>query len=167
MLMVPEREVLSSNMDFYHQPKEFEERIVHTKRVSKKTKGGNKVRFTALVIVGNKKGKIGAGLGKAPNIAAAIQKGIKIARRNVMDVRIHEGTIPHSVDEKYKASIVKLMPAPEGSGIIAGGVVRHVLELAGVKNISAKLIGSNNKQSNLVCTLNALSRLRSPEDRIK
>lgn len=147
-------------MEYYQAPKEFEERIVHTKRVSKKTKGGNKIGFTALVVVGNKKGTVGVGLGKAPNISAAIQKGIKVAKKNAINVNLKEGTIPHTIEEKYKASIVKLMPAPEGSGVIAGGVVRDVLELSGIRNISAKLIGSNNKQCTVMCTVSALSKLK-------
>lgn len=147
-------------MDYKNQPKEFEEKIVHTKRVSKKTKGGNKIGFTALVVVGNKKGKVGAGLGKAPNIAAAIHKGIKVAKKNAVDVNIVDGTIPHDTIARFKSSTVKLMPAPVGSGVIAGGVVRHVLELAGVRNISAKLIGSNNKQCTVMCTIDALKKLK-------
>lgn len=143
------------------EPKEFEEKIVHTKRVSKKTKGGNKIGFTALVVVGNKKGKVGVGLGKAPNISAAIQKGIKIAKENAVDVNISDGTIPHEVDARYKASHIKLMPAPEGSGVIAGGVVRHVVELAGIRNISAKLIGSSNKQCNVLCAIEGLKQLKA------
>lgn len=147
-------------MDFYHQPKEFEERIVETKRVSKKTKGGNKIGFTALVVIGNKHGKVGVGLGKAPNISAAIQKGIKTAKRNMLDIEIKNDTIPHEVSGKYKASKVKLMPAPKGAGVIAGGSVRNVVELAGIKNISAKLIGSNNKQCNVQATLIALKKMK-------
>ena len=147
-------------MDYYRQEKEFEERIVQTKRVSKKTKGGNKIGFTALVVVGNKKGKVGVGLGKAPDISSAIQKGIKIAKKNVIDVVVKDETIPHEVTGKYKASIVKLMPAPKGSGVIAGGAVRDVVELAGIKNISAKLIGSNNKQCSVLCTVSALKLMK-------
>lgn len=150
-------------MDYYSQPKEFEERIVQTKRVSKKTKGGNKIGFTALVVVGNKKGKVGVGLGKAPNIASAIQKGIKVARKNVIDVNMKEETIPHEITAKYKASVVKMMPAPKGSGVIAGGAVRDVVELAGIKNISAKLVGSNNKNCSVRCAVSALKQLKKAE----
>ncbi len=144
-------------MDLYTQQKEFEERIIQTKRVSKKNKGGNSISFTALVVVGNKQGKVGIGLGKAKNVPASIQKGIKKARENVVSVIVKKGTIPHKVERKYKASKVILMPAPEGSGVIAGGAVRDVVELAGITNISAKLLGSNNKSSSAYCTLMALS----------
>lgn len=145
----------------FKQDREFEDRIVETKRVSKKTRGGNKIGFTALVVTGNREGKVGYGLGKAPDISSAIQKGIKLARRDMIDVNITDaGSIPHEITEKYKSSVVKLMPAPEGSGVIAGGAVRHIVELAGVKNISAKLIGSNNKMATINCTMNALTKLK-------
>jgi small subunit ribosomal protein S5 len=144
----------------FNKDREFEERIVQTKRVSKKTKGGNKIGFSALVVVGDKKGRVGAGLGKAPDVSQAIQKGIKNAKRNLITVNIKDGTIPHEIQESFKSAIVKLMPAPEGSGVIAGGAVRHVVELAGIRNISAKLIGSNNKTVNVSCTLAALSKLK-------
>lgn len=146
-------------MNYYTQ-KEFEERIIQTKRVSKKTKGGNRIGFTALVLVGDKKGKVGAGLGKAPDISSAIQKGIKLAKRNMIEIKLEGNTIPHEIQEKYKSSKVKLMPAPDGSGVIAGGAVRHVIELVGIKNISAKLLGSNNKSTSVQCTLNALQKLK-------
>ncbi len=150
----------------FKQDREFEDRIVETKRVSKKTRGGNKIGFTALVVSGNRDGKVGFGLGKAPDISSAIQKGIKLAKRNMIEVNLTEhGSIPHEITEKYKASVVKLMPAPEGSGVIAGGAVRHIVELAGVKNISAKLIGSNNKMATIQCTVNALQKLKSESEK--
>lgn len=140
--------------------KEFEERVVHTKRVSKKTKGGNKPGFTALVVVGNKKGRIGSGLGKAPDIRSAIQKGITVAKKNMVDVNLKGTTIAHRVESKYGAARIMLKPAPEGSGIIAGGVVRDVVELAGVKDISTKMLGSKSKLSNVRCTIEALTKLK-------
>lgn len=151
-------------MAYYQQEKEFEERIVETKRVSKKTKGGNKPGFTALVVVGNKAGQVGHGLGKAPNISSAIQKGIKVAHRNLVSVNITNDTIAHEIEEKFKSSYLKIKPAPQGSGIIAGGVVRHVMELAGVKNVSAKMIGSGNKSTNVRCAINALTKVRKKDE---
>ncbi|HXK52952.1 30S ribosomal protein S5 [Candidatus Nomurabacteria bacterium] len=139
---------------------QFEERIVETKRVSKKNKGGNKPGFTALVVVGNKSGTVGAALGKAPDISSAIRKASKQARKDVVEININNNTIAHSVVMKYKASIVKMMPAPEGSGIIAGGAVRHVMELAGIKDVSAKLLGSRNKITNVFCTIKALETIK-------
>ena len=139
---------------------DFEERVVQIKRVSKKTKGGNSIGFTALVLSGNKTGSIGLGLGKAHDVASAIKKGMSAARRNVVGVTIIDGTIPHDVENKFKASVIFMKPAPKGSGIIAGGAVRDVLELAGIRDISAKLLKSNNKSSTIQCAIGALQRLR-------
>ncbi len=145
----------------YYQPKEFEERIIETKRVSKKTKGGSSLGFSALVVIGNKNGKVGYGLGKAKDISVAIQKATKSARRDLVEVNVSGFTIAHEVDAKFKASKLKLMPAPEGSGIIAGGSVRHIVELAGIKNISAKLLGASNNVCNAQCAINALRKLKA------
>lgn len=147
-------------MDYY-QPKEFEERIIETKRVSKKTKGGSSLGFSALVVVGNKNGKVGYGLGKAKDISVAIQKAIKVARNGLVDVNISGFTIAHDVEAKFKSSRLKLMPAPEGSGIIAGGSVRHIVELVGIKNISAKLLGASNNVCNAQCAIDALKKLKA------
>lgn len=137
----------------------FEEKIIQIKRVSKKTKGGNKIGFTALAVVGDRAGRVGTGMAKALDVTTAISKALSKARREVIVVNIGETTIPHEVLEKFKASSVKLMPAPKGSGIIAGGAVRDVLALCGVKDVSAKMLGSNNKNGAVMCTINALKRL--------
>ena len=137
----------------------FEEKIIQIKRVSKKTKGGNKIGFTALAVVGDRAGKIGTGMAKALDVTTAISKALNKARRNVISVNISENTIPHEVLESYKASTVKIMPAPKGSGIIAGGAVREVLSLCGIKDVSAKMLGSNNKNGAVTCTINALKKL--------
>jgi len=137
----------------------FEEKIIEIKRVSKKTKGGNKIRFTALAVVGDKVGKIGYGLAKALDVTTAISKAVNKAKRDVVSVTLAENTIPHEVTERYKSSFVKIMPAPKGSGIIAGGAVREVLSLCGVKDISAKMMGSNNKHGAVICTVRALKKL--------
>src|SRR3989344_5343866 len=136
------------NYSGYVRTKEFEERVFQIKRVSKKTSGGNAIGFTALVIVGNKEGKVGAGLGKAKDVSKAIQKGLSKAKENIIDVNIKETTIPHIIEHKYAAAKVLLKPAPKGSGLIAGGTVRVVLEMAGIKDVSAKMLGSNNKMAN-------------------
>jgi small subunit ribosomal protein S5 len=139
----------------------FEERVVQIKRVSKKTKGGNNIGFTALVVVGDRSGKVGAGLGKAKDVPSAIRKGVSKAKRNIVTVKIEENTIPHEVTNKFKAATVLLKPASKGSGIIAGGAVRDVLELCGIKDISAKIIsGTTNKMNIVNCTLEALQTLR-------
>ena len=137
----------------------FEEKIIEIKRVSKKTKGGNKIGFTALAIVGDKAGKVGTGTGKALDVTSAIAKALNRARREIVTITVSDNTIPHEVVEKIKSSSIKLMPAPRGSGIIAGGAVRDVLALCGIKDVSAKMLGSNNKKGAVVCTINALKRL--------
>ena len=141
--------------------KEFEEKVIQIKRVSKKTKGGNNISFTALVVVGNRHGRVGAALAKSKDVATAVQKGIAKAKEAVVDISITEGTLAHEVWAKYGAAKVLLKPAPEGSGIIAGGTIRDVLDLAGIKNISAKMLGSNNKLGNVRCTIKALLRLKA------
>jgi small subunit ribosomal protein S5 len=137
----------------------FEEKIIQIKRVSKKTKGGNKIGFTALAVVGDRAGKIGTGMAKALDVTTAISKALSKARREVVSVNISENTVPHEVLESYKASTVKIMPAPKGSGIIAGGAVRDVLSLCGIKDVSAKMLGSNNKNGAVMCTINALKKM--------
>lgn len=140
--------------------KEFEERVIQIKRVSKKTRGGNSISFTALVVVGNKQGKVGVGLAKAKDVSAAVQKSISQAKNAVVEVNLQELTIAHEVSAKVGAARVLLKPAIEGSGIVAGGTVRDVVELAGIKNISAKMLGSSNKLGNVRCTIAALQKLK-------
>lgn len=151
----------------YVRTKEFDERVYHIKRVSKKTTGGNAIGFTALVVVGDHKGRVGAALGKSRDVSKAIQKAINKAKDNVITLNLKGSTIPHDVKSKYAAAEVLLKPAPKGSGIIAGGPVRIVLELAGVKNVSAKMLGSSNKLSNVRCTIKALQKLRKDKDEVK
>ncbi len=131
-------------------------KVVEIKRVSKKTKGGNKSSFTALVIVGDKQGSIGLGLGKAPSVVAAIKKGTRLAQKRLVKVPIISGTIPYRTTFKFKAAKIFLKPAPKGTGIIAGGTVRSVVELAGITDIVAKRLGSTNKANNVITTIKAL-----------
>lgn len=146
--------------DYVRQPKEYEERVIQIKRVSKKTKGGNKIGFTALVVIGNKKGKVGIGLGKSESVASAIRKAIQRAKDTIVEINLKGNTIPHEIEHKFKSAKILLRPAPEGSGIIAGGSVRDVVELVGLKDISAKMLGSNNKNNNVKCAIQALEMLR-------
>ncbi len=139
---------------------EYEEKVIEIKRVSKKTKGGNTVGFTALVVLGNRNGKVGHGYGKAKNVAEAIQKALTSAKKKMINIKLTGKTIAHDVDAKLGSAKVALRPASEGSGIIAGGSVRVVVELAGIKDISAKMLGSNNKLSNVRCTIKALEKLK-------
>jgi small subunit ribosomal protein S5 len=144
------------------QPRdEFEEQIVKISRVSKKTQGGNKIGFTALAVVGDKNGRVGVGLGKAPDVSSAIRKGVTIARKHLIQVPLVNGTIPFRVDVKLGAARVMLKPAPAGSGIIAGGAVRSVVSAAGITNISSKVLGTSNQASNVYATLEALRALEA------
>lgn len=144
---------------FNNQQDKFEEKIVQINRTSKKTQGGNKIRFSALVVVGDKKGKVGVGLGKSNDVANAIVKAIAFAKKRMINVPIKKGTIPHKVEIKEGAARILLKPAPEGSGIIAGGPVRSVVEVAGIKNISSKILGTENKASNVHATFEALRQI--------
>jgi len=140
---------------------EFEEVTIDIARVMRVTKGGRQLRFRALVVIGDRKGRVGAGTGKASEVSSAIHKAIAEAKKNLVNVVIKKGTIPHEVNHKVKASKVRLMPASQGTGVIAGSAVRVVCELAGIKNILAKSFGSNNKLCLTEVTLQALKSLRS------
>src|SRR3989344_9667967 len=121
---------------------DFEEKMVQVNRVSKKTKGGNKIGFSALAVVGDGRGKVGVGLGKAPDVSSAIRKGITIAKKNMVGIPIINGTIPFEFRIKLGAAKIILKPAPPGSGVIAGGAVRSVVTAAGIRNISSKVLGT-------------------------
>lgn len=132
------------------------EQVIQIKRVSKKTKGGSLVSFAALVVTGDKKGMVGLGLGKAPNVADAIKKAVRLANRNLVKIPVVSGTIPYQVKEKYGAAHVILKPAPKGTGIIAGGSVRAIVEAAGITDVVSKILGTTNKLSNSYATFKAL-----------
>ncbi len=151
------RNRFQSNRGGFEGEKEFTETVVQINRISKKTKGGNQMRFSALVVVGDKKGRVGAGLSKAADVRGAIKKAIAAAKRRLISVALRGTTIKYSVREKFSAAKVLLKPAPPGSGIIAGGPVRVVLEAAGVKDASGKILGTKNKISNVYATLAALT----------
>ena len=139
---------------------DFEESIVNIGRVTKVVKGGRRFRFTALVVVGNRKGTIGFGAGKAKEVPDAIKKAVDNAFKNLSKVSIKGTTIAHDVVHKYNASRVLLKPASEGTGVIAGGATRPVLELAGIKDVLTKSIGSNNPATLVRATVEALGRLK-------
>lgn len=142
-------------------PKEYEEKVIQIKRVSKKTKGGNVSSFSALVVIGDKKGKVGTGIGKAKDVASAVHRAVAQAKREMVVIKMKGTTIAHEVRAKRGSAVVFLKPAPTGSGIIAGGSVRNVVELAGIRDISGKMLGSNNKANNVQCTLDALHKLKA------
>ena len=150
-------------MQEQRREKEFDEKVVKISRISKKTKGGNKISFSALLVIGDKKSRVGVGLGKAPDVLSAIKKGVRLAKKNLISVPVDKGTIPHEILVKRGAAKVLLKPAPEGKGLIAGGPVRNVVEAAGIKNIVSKILGTRNKASNVYATIEALKQLRSKD----
>ena len=146
-------------MEKYNR-EEFEEVMVDIGRVTKVVKGGRRFRFTALVVVGNRNGLVGFGFGKAKEVPDAMRKAVDDAFKNIIEVKRKGSTIPHDVEVKYNASRVLLRPASEGTGVIAGGSARPILELAGIKDILTKSLGSNNSANVVRATLKALSMLK-------
>lgn len=142
---------------------EFFERVVQVNRVSKKTKGGDKRSLSVLVVVGDKKGSVGVGLGKAAEVQSAVRKATTYAKKHMIKVSLKGRTIPHTVLVKNGAARILLKPAPIGTGVIAGGAVRVVVEAAGIHDIVSKIMGTKNQASNVYATLEALSRLRKIE----
>lgn len=142
---------------------EFVEKIIMISRVTKVTKGGKKLRFSALVVVGDGKGKVGYALGKAPEVPDAIRKAIEKAKKNMMAIPLVKGTIPHSIMAKFGASRILLKPAKPGTGVIAGGTVRAIMDAAGITDVVTKCIGSSNPHNLVKATFKALSQLQSME----
>lgn len=141
-------------------PSEFAEKIVQVNRVSKKTKGGNQIGFSVLVVVGDKKGRVGIAFGKGPDVLSSIKKGVRKAKKTLIRIPLQATTIPFTVTKKHGAAKVLLKPAPKGSGIIAGGAVRAVVEAAGIRDIVGKSLGSDNQANNVYATFKALSEIR-------
>ncbi len=149
------KQITASNIELNHK-------VVEINRVAKVTKGGRTFSFSVIVVVGDGNGIVGHGLGKAREVAASIDKGRDDANKNLIRVPIHKGTIPHEQKGKYGAAKVVVRPAAKGTGVIAGGAMRAVLESAGIKDVIAKSIGSSNPHNVVKATINALSRLRGP-----
>jgi len=149
----------NKNQDNNTEEKRYEEKVVQVSRVSKKTKGGNQFGFSILVVVGDKKGRVGVGLGKGKDVLSSIKKAVKKAKKNMITVPMDGTTIPFPVRVKQGAAKVLLKPAPKGSGVIAGGSVRSVVEAAGIRDLSAKILGSSNQASNVYATFTALKQM--------
>ncbi len=144
------------------EPKEFNERVLDLARVTRVTKGGKRMRFRAAVIVGDGKGRVGLGVAKGTDVASAVGKAERKAKKHVLTIPLYHATIPHEVREKFGAAKILIKPAPEGTGIKAGGAMRVVLELGGVPNVVGKMLGTSNKINNAKAIMRALAELRKP-----
>lgn len=143
--------------------REFEQKVVEVKRVTRVVAGGKRMRFRALVVIGDKKGKVGIGLRKGTDVSEAVNKAVNAAKKTMISVKLENDTIPQEIKLKYGSSVVFLKPARPGTGVIAGGAIRQVLDLVGVKNILSKMLGSSNKVNNVKATYLALSKMKVKE----
>ena len=143
---------------------EFDKQVVQVRRVQKVVKGGRTLRFSALVVVGDRKGRVGIGIGKSKEVSAAIEKAKTVAKKNDVNIPIVNNTIPHNTIGKFSATSILLLPAPEGTGVIAGGSARSVIELAGIKNIVTKRHGSSNRMNCVKATMAGLLSLKTKEE---
>lgn len=144
---------------------EFEQRILDIARVTRVMAGGKRMRFRACVAIGDQKGKVGIGLGKGADVTTAVNKAVNIAKKNIVNVAIVNDTIPHDIYQKFGAAKILFKPAKKGRGVIAGGVVRVIVELSGIKNITSKILGTNNKVNNSKCTIEAMKMLKKVDNK--
>lgn len=140
--------------------KQYDERMVHIDRVARVVKGGRRFRFRALVVVGNHKGRVGIGIAKGADVTAAVSKATEVAKKQVVDIHIYKGTVPHEAEAKVAGARILIMPASAGTGLIAGGVVRTILEVAGISNVLSKSLGSSNKANTAYATIAALQSMQ-------
>lgn len=147
--------------------REFDQVIIDIARVTRVMAGGKRMRFRACVVIGDRKGKVGSAVAKGADVTLAVNKAVTLARKNLVSIPIINETIPHRVDVKFGAAKILIKPAPKGTGIIAGGAVRMVLDLAGVSNVVAKILGTNNKINNVKATIKALQSLKKVEPKVE
>lgn len=145
------------------EEKQFEERVMHIDRVARVVKGGRRFRFRALVVVGDRKGRVGIGIAKGADVTSAVAKAVDTAKKNLMNIKLYKGTFPHESQAKVSGANILLKPASAGTGLIAGGVVRTVLEVAGVSNALSKSLGSSNKINTAYATLKALEEMQTAD----
>lgn len=146
------------------EEKQYDERVVHIDRVARVVKGGRRFRFRALVVVGDHKSKVGIGIAKGADVTSAISKAVEVAKKNLVIIALYKGTLPHEAEAKVGGARILIKPASPGTGLIAGGVVRTVLEVAGVSNVLSKSLGSTNKINTAYATLEALQSLAAAQD---
>ncbi len=150
--------------DAQRERNEFDQKVVEVKRVTRVVAGGKRMRFRALVVIGDHKGKVGMGLKKGADVAESVNKAVNAAKKNMVTLPLVNDTIPHQLLVKYKSSSLMLKPAKPGSGVIAGGAVRSVMDLAGVRNVVSKMLGSNNKVNNVKAVFLAFSQMKSKKE---
>ena len=161
--MEKRRRQSSQENDSQRERNEFDQKVVEVKRVTRVVAGGKRMRFRALVVIGDRKGKVGMGLKKGADVSESVNKAVNGAKKNLVTLPLVNDTIPHQLNIKYKSSSLMLKPAKPGTGVIAGGAVRSVMELAGVKNIVCKMLGSNNKVNNVKAVFAAFRKMKSKE----
>lgn len=155
-----------NNRQYNSEPSEFFEKVVQVNRVSKKTQGGDKRSLSVLVVVGDRKGKVGVGLGKAADVQSSVRKATLYAKKHLIEVPMKGTTIPHPISIKLGAARIIIKPAPVGTGVIAGGAVRVVVEAAGIHDVVSKILGTKNQASNVYATLEALRRLKPVKEKV-
>lgn len=161
--MAFERRKRQNNNEGERERNEFDQKVVEVKRVTRVTAGGKRMRFRALVVIGDHKGRVGMGLKKGADVSESVNKAVNQAKKNMVTLPLVNETIPHELKVKYKSSSLLLKPAKAGTGVIAGGAVRGVMDLAGVKNVVSKMLGSNNKVNNIKAVFEAFRRMKSKE----
>lgn len=161
--MEKRRRQSKQEMEMQRERSEFDQKVVEVKRVTRVVAGGKRMRFRALVVVGDHKGRVGVGLKKGADVSESVNKAVNSAKKNLITLPLTNETLPHEISVKYKSSKLMFKPARPGTGVIAGGAVRSVMELAGIKNVVCKMLGSNNKVNNVKAVFAAFKKMKSKE----